>query len=136
MQKLQKFSIFNVLIILFVNLLYACVGVGTRFAAGEDFFSKGYILSFLGAIGVMGIYAVLWQQVLKYIELSVAYMFKGTALIFTMLLAYWLFGEPITTNNIIGAAIIIFGIILYNLPTKYSDTQLPGAQASPPAFDH
>ena len=100
------------------------MGVGTRFAAGEDFFSKGYILSFLGAIGVMGIYAVLWQQVLKYIELSVAYMFKGTALIFTMLLAYWLFGEPITTNNIIGAAIIIFGIILYNLPTKYSDTQL------------
>ena len=81
----------------------------------------------------MGIYAVLWQQVLKYIELSVAYMFKGTALIFTMLLAYWLFGEPITTNNIIGAAIIIFGIILYNLPTKYSDAQLPGAQASPPA---
>lgn len=132
----RRLPILSVIGMIFLNLLYACVGVGTRFAAGEDFFSKGYILGFLGAIGIMGIYAVLWQQVLKYIELSVAYMFKGTALIFTMLLAYWLFGEPVTTNNIIGAAIIIFGIILYNLPTKYSDTQLPSAQASPPAFDH
>lgn len=132
----RRLPILSVIGLISLNLLYACVGVGTRFAAGEDFFSKGYILGFLGAIGVMGIYAVLWQQVLKYIELSVAYMCKGTALIFTMLLAYWLFGEPITTNNIIGAAIIIFGIILYNLPTKYSDTQLPSAQASPPAFDH
>ena len=32
-------------------------------------------------------------------------MFKGTALIFTMLLAYWLFGEPITTNNTIGVVV-------------------------------
>ena len=84
----RRLPILSVIGMIFLNLLYACVGVGTRFAAGEDFFSKGYILGFLGAIGVMGIYAVLWQQVLKYIELSVAYMFKGTALIFTMLLAY------------------------------------------------
>ena len=117
-------------------MIYASTGIFTKYASLYPFLSWQYILSFLGAIGIMGIYAVLWQQVLKYIDLSVAYMFKGTSLIFTMLLAYWLFGEPITTHNIIGAAIIIFGIILYNLPTKYSDTQLPGAQASPPDFDH
>ena len=128
------FAKYGLLLICF--MIYASTGIFTKYASLYPFLSWQYILSFLGAIGVMGIYAVLWQQVLKYIELSVAYMFKGTALIFTMLLAYWLFGEPITTNNIIGAAIIIFGIILYNLPTKYSDTQLPGAQASPPAFDH
>ena len=125
------FAKYGLLLICF--MIYASTGIFTKYASLYPFLSWQYILSFLGAIGVMGIYAVLWQQVLKYIELSVAYMFKGTALIFTMLLAYWLFGEPITTNNIIGAAIIIFGIILYNLPTKYSDTQLPGAQASPPA---
>ena len=131
---MSLFAKYGLLLICF--MIYASTGIFTKYASLYPFLSWQYILSFLGAIGVMGIYAVLWQQVLKYIELSVAYMFKGTALIFTMLLAYWLFGEPITTNNIIGAAIIIFGIILYNLPTKYSDTQLPGAQASPPAFDH
>lgn len=128
---MNKFIKYGLLLICF--MIYASTGIFTKYASLYPFLSWQYILSFLGAIGIMGIYAVLWQQVLKYIELSVAYMCKGTALIFTMLLAYWLFGEPITTNNIIGAAIIIFGIILYNLPTKYSDTQLPGAQASPPA---
>ena len=119
---MSLFAKYGLLLICF--MIYASTGIFTKYASLYPFLSWQYIFSFLGAIGVMGIYAVLWQQVLKYIELSVAYMFKGTALIFTMLLAYWLFGEPITTNNIIGAAIIIFGIILYNLPTKYSDTQL------------
>ena len=119
---MSLFAKYGLLLICF--MIFASTGIFTKYVSLYPFLSWQYIFSFLGAIGVMGIYAVLWQQVLKYIELSVAYMFKGTALIFTMLLAYWLFGEPITTNNIIGAAIIIFGIILYNLPTKYSDTQL------------
>lgn len=117
------FAKYGLLLICF--MIYASTGIFTKYASLYPFLSWQYILSFLGAIGVMGIYAVLWQQVLKYIELSVAYMFKGTALIFTMLLAYWIFVEPITTNNIIGAAIIIFGIILYNLPAHKSNTQRP-----------
>lgn len=121
----RRLPILSVIGLIFLNLLYACVGVGTRYAAGEEFLSKGYVFGFGLAIVLMGIYAVLWQQVLKYIDLSVAYMFKGTSLIFTMLLAYWLFREPITPHNIIGAAIIILGIILYNLPSKHSNTRLP-----------
>lgn len=81
----------------------------------QDFVSWSCFLWLFGAVIIMGIYAMLWQQVLKHVELSVAYMFKGTALIFTMLLAYLLFGEPITPNNLIGAGIIIFGITLYNI---------------------
>lgn len=75
--------------------------------------SWNYILGLIGTVGVMGVYALLWQQVLKRIELSMAYMFKGTSLIFVMLLAYVLFGEQITWNNIVGAIIIIVGIVLY-----------------------
>lgn len=75
--------------------------------------SWGYVWAFIGAVMVMGGYAVLWQQVLKRIELSVAYMFKGTSIIFVMLFAYILFGEQITWNNIVGAIIIIVGIVLF-----------------------
>ena len=67
----------------------------------------------LGALGVMGGYAICWQQVLKWVDLSIAYMFKGTSLVFVMLFAYCLFGEPITWHNIVGAIIIIAGIVLY-----------------------
>lgn len=100
-------------ILVFVNLLNACVTLLTKLAVQYEFLSIAYSLCLVGAIGLMGLYAICWQQILKHVELSTAYMFKGTSLIFIMLLAWLLFGEQITTNNIIGAAIIITGIALY-----------------------
>lgn len=96
-----------------INLLYACVTIFTKYASQQEMMSINYLLGVGGAICVMGLYAILWQQVLKRIDLSTAYMFKGTSLVFVMLLAAMLFGESITWTNIIGAVIIIFGIALY-----------------------
>ena len=96
-----------------INLLYACVTLFTKYASQQEFLSLAYCLGLAGAIGVMGAYAIGWQQILKSVELSTAYMFKGTSLVFVMLLAWMLFGEQITPNNIIGACVIITGIALY-----------------------
>ena len=95
-----------------INMLYACVGICTKMAALQPTFSWPYLLWFGGAVCIIGAYAILWQQVLRRIELSTAYMFKGTTLIFTMLIAALLFGEVITISNIIGSIIIITGITL------------------------
>jgi multidrug transporter EmrE-like cation transporter len=81
-------------------------------AALSEPFSWAYLLWLAGAVAIIGIYALLWQQVLRRIELSTAYMFKGTTLIFTMLFAALLFGESITIPNIVGSVIIITGITL------------------------
>lgn len=96
-----------------INLLYACVSIFTKYASQQDFMSLAYCLGIAGAIGVMGAYAICWQQILKRVELSTAYMFKGTSLIFIMLFAFALFGEAITLMNIIGAIVIIIGITLF-----------------------
>ena len=96
-----------------INLLYACVTLFTKYAAQHEFLSWQYFVGLCGAIGVMGAYAICWQQILKRIELGTAYMFKGTSLIFVMLLAFAVFGEAITTMNILGACVIIVGIALY-----------------------
>ena len=96
-----------------INLLYACVTIFTKYASQQEMMSMRYLLGLGGAIGVMGAYAILWQQVLRRIDLSTAYMFKGTSLVFVMLLAALLFGEAITWMNIIGAVIIISGITLF-----------------------
>ena len=95
-----------------INLLYACVGICTKMASLQEAFSWQYLLWFGGAVAIIGIYAVLWQQILRRIELSTAYLFKGTTLIFTMFFAALLFGEAITIPNIIGSVIIITGITL------------------------
>lgn len=96
-----------------INLLYACVTISTKYASQQEMMSINYLLGLGGAVVVMGIYAILWQQVLKRIELSTAYMFKGTSLVFVLLLAALLFDESITWTNIVGSAIIILGIVLY-----------------------
>ena len=101
------------IILIGINILYACVSIFSRSAAMYPMMSWQYCAWLAGAIAIMGIYALCWQQILKRIELSTAYMFKGTSLIFVMLLAFAIFGETITTQNIIGACIIIIGIALY-----------------------
>ena len=93
-------------------MIYACVGICTKMAALQPTGSWPYLLWFGGAVAIIALYALLWQQVLRRIELSTAYMFKGTTLIFTMLIAALLFGEHITTANIIGSLIIVTGIVL------------------------
>ena len=110
-------------------MLYACVSLFMKYASQQEFLSWNYMLGVIGAIGVMGLYAVLWQQMLRRIELSMAYMFKGTSLVFVMLLAYIPFGEQITWNNIVGAIIIIVGIVLfaYN-PAPITNNQSPIAK--------
>ena len=102
----------DIIALIGVNMLYACVGICTKMAAMQDPFSWRYLLWFGGAVGIIGVFAILWQQILRRIEISTAYLFKGTTLIFTMLIAAILFGETITIPNIIGSVIIIIGITL------------------------
>lgn len=119
--KEQFIKISSILFLLITNLIYATVGIFTKLASLQVFMSWRYLFAFVGAVGVIGIYAILWQQIIRRIELSTAYMFKGTTIIFTMLFAHWLYGEQITWNNIVGAIIIIVGIVLF----AYNPKSLP-----------
>lgn len=96
-----------------VNFIYACTSIFTKMASRQETLSWPYLVRIAGAIGVMGVYALLWQQVIAKMPLSTAYMFKGTSLIFVLLFSALLFGEAITLHNLIGAMIIILGIVLF-----------------------
>ena len=108
----MKLEIKHIVALIGINMLYACVGICTKMAALQPTFSWPDLLWFGASCAIIGAYAILWQQVLRRIELSTAYMFKGTTLIFTMLIAALLFGETITIPNIIGSIIIITGITI------------------------
>ena len=103
----------EVAILVGVNLVYACTSIFTKMASRQKMMSWPYLLWIAGAIGVMGVYAILWQQVIKWMPLSTAYMFKGTSLIFILLISGLMLGEAITINNVIGSVIIILGIALF-----------------------
>lgn len=108
MAKLNKY-----LSLVAINLIYAIVYIFSKQASLCEVFGFKYFLWISGAILVMGIYAILWQQIIRRIEMSTAYMFKGTSLIFVLLISWLIFGEQITCTNIIGSLIIISGIMLF-----------------------
>lgn len=95
------------------NLVYACTSICTKMASRQEMLSLPNLLWVVGAVVVMGLYALLWQQIITRIPISTAYMFKGVSLVFVLLISALLFGEAITKTNVVGSLIIIIGIVLY-----------------------
>lgn len=102
----------HVLLLLLAFLVYSCESVFVKLASYYSIFSIEYLLFFGFAIAVLGIYAVLWQIVLKSMPLSLAFNSKSITVVIILLFAHFLFGEEITIKNVIGSALIIGGIIL------------------------
>ena len=65
-------------------------------------------------IVILGVYALLWQQIIKRFDLSVAYANRSIALLWSMLWAVVFFHETVTIQNAIGAAVVIAGTIVVN----------------------
>lgn len=101
------------IVLILAIAIYSTVGILTRCASMYPFLRWQYILFVVGAVGVLGIYAILWQQLIQRMDISLAYMFKGLGVVFALLICHYVFDEVITAHNIIGAIVIIAGITLF-----------------------
>ena len=108
---MRKFR--TTLVLLSVFFIYAFVSVFTKYTSLQEFLSIKYFLGLAIVVAILGIYAIIWQQVLKRIELTTAYMFKGTSLIFVLMFSALIFNETITLWNVVGAALIVGGIVWF-----------------------
>ena len=63
---------------------------------------------------MLGLYAVGWQQILKRMPLFMAYSGKAVVVLWGILWGALLFHETISVRKIIGAVIIMSGIVLYS----------------------
>ncbi|MDO4616818.1 MAG: EamA family transporter [Lachnospiraceae bacterium] len=102
-----------VLLLLHVSLLFSSLsGVCSKKAALSEFMSLPFIFWYGMVLVIMFGYAVIWQQILKRMPLTVAYANKPVSLIWGMVWGSLLFNERITWNMILGAGIIFAGIFL------------------------
>ena len=105
-----------IVVIQSVVLLYSLVSMLTKIAGGvmkeSGLFSVQFILLFAAMVLCMGIYALVWQVVLKRFDLSQAYVHKSMTLLWSLLWAVLIFHEQVRWNNIVGIAVVILGIIL------------------------
>ncbi len=93
-------------------VVYSTSTVFAKLASQAGFGEINFYVFCALEVVCLGIYALLWQQVLKRFSLVTAMSSKGVVVIFSLCWAVMLFGEKITRNNLIGAVLIIVGIRL------------------------
>lgn len=92
--------------------IFTLAGIAAKKASSFSLFSSSFFAFYSLELIFILTYAFIWQQVLKKIDLSIAYLNKSSTFIWTFLWAVIFFHETITINNILGVVIIIFGIAL------------------------
>ena len=95
--------------LLFVN---SFGGICSKLASGEEFLSFRFILFYGLVICILGVYAVVWQQILKHIPLTTAFCNKSVGIIWGILRGFLFFHEAVKWNMLLGAAIVIVGVVI------------------------
>ena len=93
-------------------LLFSLGGVCSKMASGKEFLSFEFILWYGLLILNLGIYAIVWQQIIKHLPLTTAYASKAITIVWGILWGLLFFEEHIKWNMIVGAIIVIVGVII------------------------
>lgn len=110
----NKIKIKDILMLQAVFFIYSINSIIAKFASEQESFSFMFIMLYGLEVAVLGVYAVLWQQIIKKFELSVAYANKAVTLIWAMIWGALLFKEQITLPKVGGILLVIAGIIILN----------------------
>lgn len=110
----KKISIKDILFLQAVIVIFSISSVIAKFASGQAFLSSQFFLFYGLEIGALGVYAILWQQAIKKIDLSIAYANKAMCVLWSMIWAVVIFHNEITLQNVIGVILVIAGTIVLN----------------------
>ena len=95
-------------------LIFSLTGIFMKFAA-MSIAEKHWVwcVFWFGLVMVnCAVYAVFWQINLKYFDISVAYLYRTTYIVWNMLWAFIIFEESITLANLLGVALIAVGLVV------------------------
>lgn len=111
MRKLN-FKIKDYILLHTLLFAFSFCSVFSKLAGSNEFLSFKFCLFYGISIIILGIYALLWQQILKKFSLTTAFINKAITIVWGMLWGVLFFKEQITVNMIIGAIIVFIGVIL------------------------
>ena len=121
-----KVSIKNIIQLQAVIIIYTVSSVMAKFASANNGEPVKFILFFGLEFVFLGIYALLWQQMIKKFELSVAYANRSMALLWSMIWAVIFFHDKITVKNIIGVVLVMIGTIIINTEENKEENSSAG----------
>lgn len=92
---------------------YSLGGLFSKMASTHEFLSLWFILLYGASLFTLVVYAFAWQQIIKRLPLTTAYTNKAVTVIWGIVFGRLFFDETITIKQVIGAVIIIVGIVLF-----------------------
>lgn len=104
----------NIIVLQAVVVVYTLSSVVAKLATGRELFSLSFFLFYGLEIVILGIYAILWQQMIKKFDLSVAYANRAMALLWSALWAVILFHEGLSVKQMFGIVLVIMGTVIVN----------------------
>lgn len=108
----------NIKIYILLHILLAVFsfsGIFSKLAAGEDFLSIKWCMCYAGVIGLLGVYAIGWQQIIKRMPLTAAYANKAVTTVWGLIYGVLFFREKITPGKLIGVALVVAGVALFGI---------------------
>lgn len=121
----------NTKTILALNVLlmfFSLGGIFSKLASKQPFLSLKFILCYGALLFIMFVYAIGWQQVIKRLPLTMAYANRAVTIVWGIIWGLLFFNEKLNLGKVIGAVIVIAGVLLY--VTESDEGELTGQDAN------
>lgn len=103
-------------------LIYSLSSICAKYASNAEFMSLEFNILYGTIIIVLFIYAIGWQQVIKRMDLSIAFANKSITVIWGIIWGLLLFGEELILSKIVGASLVMLGCVLYSFSYDNKNT--------------
>ena len=110
----RRIKLTDILLLQSAVIVYSLSTVAANLASKYDFLSMGYILFFGLEFLILAAYALIWQQMIKKFQLSVAYANKAMTLMWSMLWNFIIFSQGITPFKVVGVLLGVVGVVIMN----------------------
>lgn len=117
----KKITLKDILILQGIIMVYSISSVVAKLASAQEFLSLRFVFFYGLEIGILGVYAILWQQAIKKFELSIAYANRAMVMLWALIWAVLIFRERISVQNVIGLLLITAGTVIVNREEKTNE---------------
>lgn len=106
--KLKTFLLLHIML-----MIYSMSGICSKMASKQEFLSFKFCLFYACIIGLLGFYAIGWQQIIKRLPLTTAFANKAITVVWGLIWGVFFFQEPITVGKVIGVVLVVTGVVIY-----------------------
>ena len=110
---MTKDKLKTLLLLHIMLMIYSMSGICSKMASKQEFLSFKFCLFYACIIGLLGFYAIGWQQIIKRLPLTTAFANKAITIVWGLIWGLVFFQEKITVGKVIGVILVVVGVVLY-----------------------